>query len=91
MELREMKKLGIVGKQKKKRKVKGHHHHGNGGQSTKKENVFDFLNKKLGSKKSEYTHLQMTLLYLPYNKIVQCFKAPKIGFRHPPPQIEIKF
>ena len=59
MELREMKKLGIVGKQKKKkkRKIKGHHHHhgDGGGQPAKKENVFDFLNQKLGGKKSKHT------------------------------------
>ncbi|XP_071802092.1 zinc finger CCCH-type with G patch domain-containing protein-like [Asterias amurensis] len=59
MELREMKKLGIVGKQKKKkRKVKGHHHHGDaGGQPRKKENVFDFLNQKLGGKKTKISDL----------------------------------
>ena len=63
MELREMKKLGIVGKQKKKkRKGKGQHHHGNGssslgGEPRKRESVFDFLNKKLGGKKSEYVYV----------------------------------
>ncbi|XP_022107941.1 zinc finger CCCH-type with G patch domain-containing protein-like [Acanthaster planci] len=63
MELREMKKLGIVGKPKKKKgKGKGHHHSQGGsssssGQHREKENVFDFINRKLGGKKTKITEL----------------------------------
>ncbi|XP_038046146.1 zinc finger CCCH-type with G patch domain-containing protein-like [Patiria miniata] len=63
MELREMKKLGIVGKPKKKKgKVKGHQHNPGGssllnGEQRKKENVFDFINRKLGGKKTKITEL----------------------------------
>lgn len=64
MKLREMKKLGIVGKKKKKKgkgKRKKKHKDGSGGSSTTKlkkaRDVFEFINTHLGAKKVKVNEL----------------------------------